>query len=315
LKDDGSVEFSDENDQPLAPRHRKLIVDQMGEGLTHWLQQQCDLWNKGIKQILRLHLDTPSPFIPASLVRSIFPVPEPLPPEHEENGIIGLFSAKRRQQVAHTNAEKQQRYEAIHRAWQDQKESYEKEQDEYESAFQRAQLGDIASMEKVLERHLGSITWPRETLACFEIDSHGKSIFLDVDLPEIEDLPMQEARLAKNGLKILVKDRSESQRRREYMQHVHAVGFRLAGEVFHLLPGIDLLTVSGYSQRADKATGHTRDDYLFSVQVSRGKWEALNFTDLASLDPVDCLGTMEIKRDMSKTGVFKPIEPFAISQS
>ncbi len=311
LKEDGSVAFLDSSDQPLPPRYRKAVIQQMGESLAQWLQEQCDLWNEGIDQILHLHLETPSPCRPPSFEPEPFPVPEPGPPTTETHGILGKFSSKRRASVAKRNAERQRQFEEARTAWLAQKAQHEVEQAERRQIFEDAQKGDASRMEKILERRFSSISWPRETQVSFEVVPNGTCVYLDVDLPEIEDLPDQEARIAKSGLKILVKDRSETQRRKEYMQHVHAIGFRLAGEVFHLLPTVDLVVLSGYSQRPDKTTGQIRDDYLYSVRIDRSKWEVVNFDQLQAVDVLECLGAMEIQREMTKTGVFKPIEPYA----
>lgn len=311
LMDDGGVAFLDTNDQPLPPRHRKMVIQQMGESLFQWLQQQCDLWNKGMDQILNLHLEAPSPAASPSFKSELFPVPEPVLPPSEGQGIIGMVSSKRRDSVAQRNAEREQQFEKIRAAWLAQKAQHQAEQEERRMTFDQAQRGDISSMEKILANHLRSIAWPRETQVSFEVGSDDRSVYLDVDLPEIEDLPTQQARIAKSGLKILVKDRSETQRRKEYMQHIHAIGFRLAGEVFHLLPIVNLLVLSGYSQRTEKTTGHTRDDYLYSVRINRSQWKAINFDELQGVDVVECFGAMEIRRDMTKTGLFKPIEPYA----
>jgi hypothetical protein len=157
---------------------------------------------------------------------------------------------------------------------------------------------------------LGRVEWPRETVVSVEVDYTATGVLIDVDLPEIEDMPDKSATVAARGLKLNIKDRSAAQRRREYVTHVHGVAFRVIGEVFAALPRIDHVLASGFSQRADRSTGQASNEYLFSVRVARSAWAALNFSRVADLDLPSCLGKFDIRRNMTSTGVFKPIEPF-----
>ena len=165
-------------------------------------------------------------------------------------------------------------------------------------------------MERWLEENLQDISWPRETLISLEIAEQGQHIRLDVDLPEIEDMPSKTAAVPARGLKLSVKDLPAVQVRKRYMAHVHGVGFRIIGETFAALPCARRVTLSGFSQRHDTATGEVRDDYLYSVSVARDDWERIDFEQLARIDVVESLAQFDIRRQMTKTGIFKPVEPF-----
>jgi len=93
------------------------------------------------------------------------------------------------------------------------------------------------------------------------------------------------------------------------MAHVHGIAFRLIGETFAALPIVQRITLSGFSQRNDPATGQLRNDYLYSVLVDREAWSHIDFAQLTAIDVVEALGRFELRRQMSKTGIFKPIEP------
>ena len=69
--------------------------------------------------------------------------------------------------------------------------------------------------------------------------------------------------------------------------------------------------ISGYSQRADKKTARVGDEYLYSVRVSRAGWAESDFSNLQELDVVEALTRFDLRRSMSKNGLFKPVEPFA----
>ena len=89
------------------------------------------------------------------------------------------------------------------------------------------------------------------------------------------------------------------------------IALRLIGTVLAALPAIRTVRVSAYSQRLDSATAQQRDDYLLSVNATRAAFGGINFEQLDQLDPVAALERFELRRDMSKNGTLKPIEPFA----
>jgi len=123
-------------------------------------------------------------------------------------------------------------------------------------------------------------------------------------------MPNKTATVPQRGFKLSVKEMGATQVQKLYMRHVHAVGFRIAGEAFSASPKIEEVILSAYSQRPDKTTGKMEDQYLYSVGIPRAKWIAIDFGNLGQVDVVDAFTRFELRRDMTKTGVFKPIEPF-----
>jgi len=95
------------------------------------------------------------------------------------------------------------------------------------------------------------------------------------------------------------------------MQLAHGTVFRAIGEAFFVLPQLQEVVASAYSQRPDPATGNIRDDYLLSTRVRRTVWMEINFENLEALDVVVCFERFELRRRVTKTGVFQPVEPFA----
>lgn len=165
-------------------------------------------------------------------------------------------------------------------------------------------------METFFGEVLQDIAWPRETLVSFEFCDDGSRLAFDVDLPEVEDMPNKTATVPARGYKLSVKEMSATAVQKLYAQHVHAIGFRLIGEAFGMLPKVQEVALSGYSQRKSKMTGHEGDEYLYSVVVPRSGWEQLNFSHLDAIDVIDAFTRFELRRNMTKTGVFKPVEAF-----
>jgi hypothetical protein len=201
--------------------------------------------------------------------------------------------------------------------WQAQVEAAqarEREHDEEQARLQRMFEEDVRTdteaMAKAIEIRLQSIEWPRETAVSFDLREDGRIVLLDVDLPEIEDMPAHTYTVLKRDMMLAKKEVSEKRIRELYMRHVHAVGLRLLGEIFAMLPACECVVLSAYSQRPSKQTGQTGDEYLYSVRATRDQWLKLNFDDVAKVDLVQAFDAFEVRRTMSKTGVFKPVEPF-----
>jgi len=187
---------------------------------------------------------------------------------------------------------------------------FERSQEERRKFIEEERLNNPAAMQDFLEESLQTIVWPRETLISYDVVNEGTEVLLDVDLPEIEDMPEQQVRVNKKDLRLTCKDISETQKRKDYFAHIHAIGFRLIGEVFVSLPTVSTVVFSGYSQRPSKTTGRIVDEYLYSVRVHRDKWEDINFQNLAAIDIVSCFEEFELRRKATKTGIITSIEPF-----
>ncbi|MDK2958967.1 MAG: hypothetical protein PWP47_1011 [Synergistaceae bacterium] len=66
-------------------------------------------------------------------------------------------------------------------------------------------------------------------------------------------------------------------------------------------------TLSGYGE-----PGREEDQYLFSLRVHRDRWDDTNSFAPAGIDPGEAVGGFETRRNMTKTGIFKSVEPFSL---
>jgi len=196
--------------------------------------------------------------------------------------------------------------------WQTAKQEHEAAESRRRAFLEQAIISDPDAMEAHLGAKLNEIVWPRETIISFDVSPQGRALWIDVDLPEIEHMPHQEASVPSRGLKLTVKEMKPAQMQRLYMRHVHGVGFRIIGESFAALPSIQLIVLSAFSQRPSRATGNVENEYLYSVKVTRQEWEGLNFENLAAIDIVECLAGFDLRRKMTKNGSFTSIEPFEV---
>lgn len=189
--------------------------------------------------------------------------------------------------------------------------------DEMEQQRQLIEVGiyrDQAAMEAYLEMALQDVEWPRETNVDFDLVDQGQLACLNVDLPEIDDMPKRTASVPQRGMRLSIKELSLTKVQRMYAAHVPGVAFLIIGETFAALPLVQQVVLSGYSQRRSATTGQINDDYLLSVRVRRDEWSRIDFDQLQAIDVVEALAQFEMRRTMSKTGIFKAVEPIAASE-
>lgn len=313
LQEDGSLVYTDVAGEPVPAEIVRIFVKQNQPRIREWLEEQCARVNGGTEAILNVHLTTPQPGSAPGFALVPFQQPPPAQPVEVQVSWLDRLISGHRARLEHRNAVEQARHEQEYQVWEEAQRQHEEEQARASAFHNQVRGGDREAMLAWLEHRLSCIEWPRETNISLEILEEKSTIYLDVDLPELEDMPTQEARLGGRGDRLVVKARSETQRRKEYMLHVHAVAFRMIGEVFAALPSVASVVISGYSQRLDPSTGKVRDEYLYSVAVDRAAWQAINFNRLADLDVVPCLEGFDLRRNMTKTGVFRPIEPITPS--
>lgn len=165
---------------------------------------------------------------------------------------------------------------------------------------------DAAAVEQRIERWLRELTLPVEFSVQYEYSSAG-TLMLDLDLPEIEDLPEQKAVEMTGGS---VKPRAKSLRelREEYQTCVLGLAVFFASSMFALSSGIRQVLISGYTQRRDRKTGEMEDCYIFSIAFER---EAFERTDVGNEDPCRFCDRFRSRINVLSTGEFKRIEPYS----
>lgn len=315
VEEDGTLRFTDAEGQVLSQEWIDRAKRQMGEQIRGLIQNSCDEINARVRALGTIHEQTPAPherlrFEPQEFGKA---APEKLPPK--PHGFLGWLLKSVRQRIDAENAKREADHQQAVKEWETAKAAFEQSEQARKEVLEERVFVEVAAMEEVLEGALQSIAWPRETSVSAEVDDGGRLVLLDVDLPEIEDMPKTTASVPARGLKLNVKEMSPSSLQKLYMQHVHGIGFRIIGEVFAVLPKAEDVVLSAFSQRAHKATGEVADEYLYSVRVKRDQWAKINFDNLESLDVVAALERFELRREMSKTGVFKAIEPITISSA
>lgn len=312
VEDDGTVTFRDQAGNLLDERLVKQAKAQQKDAIQGLMQTACDEINGHLEALEHIHYVTPTPDWHPAYEPQPYPEPKPFKPALRRYGLLDRLFASRRTRIDRENAGAESTYNANMLIWNRGLREHEAREQARKALFEEKVHTEVPAMEIVLEESLMDIVWPRETSLESEIRDGGRVVMIDVDLPEIEELPRKTAAVPARGYKLSIKELAATRLQQLYMRHVHGIGFRIVGEAFAVLPKAEEVVLSGYSQRPDKATGEVQSQYLYSVRVQRPEWGRINFANLDDVDPVEALGRFDIRREVSKTGLFKEIVPFEV---
>lgn len=307
----GNVRYLHDDGTPMNEGEARVLRRHAREALREQLAQHCQQLNADLDRLGRLHETTPAPHATGYATRD-FALPPPPRPTQQSPAWWQAFWPPAKARLSQTNQRRQAAFDAAYRDWEWQKAAH----DAREFARQRREVEevwhDLDAMAHTLEERLAEIDWPRETVIDFDLGDNDRTIAVDVDLPGEEEMPDRDWRMPAKQVKLTPRRLSATRRRTLYRDHVHGIALRLLGAVFARLPTVQEARVSGYRQQPDPATGGVRDQYLFSVKVTREQWGKIHFDRLDQLDPVAAIEAFVLRRDMTKTGIFRDIEPFTL---
>jgi hypothetical protein len=307
----GPVSLIDGAGLPLSDDLQEVAWKHLGEELLDQLTKRCDEIREGIRSLATLHHATPDPTSTLSYESTSFEASEPVAPTPEGYHWLWRLLPWHRQVVESDNEQKNAEFRTAYQEWLDASTAHVQQEADRQKRFRLRDELRKADIEDFLEWHLSGLQWPQDTSVDLTLSEDVCRLALDIDFPEIEDLPQGFPEVVKKKRELRVKPLSQTAKRRLYAAHVHAVVFRLVGEAFYAAPTVQEVVASGYTQRPDAATGAMRDDYLISVIVERSAWEEIDFSKLEHVDPVEALGRFSIRRKMTAGGIFRAIEPFA----
>jgi hypothetical protein len=179
---------------------------------------------------------------------------------------------------------------------------------ERKELYELAKTGeDQDAIEKVLNIAINGLDFFFDTTCSFNINTNENSIYLDIDFPEIEDMPTSISIVRKTRMSIEQKPKKDAEIRRDYIIHIHGLSLRIVSVIFALFPTIATVTVSGYTQRRDEITEDINDNYVLSVKFTRYDFER---TVSPNVDPIICISRFPNKRSMTKDGLLETIIPF-----
>lgn len=131
------------------------------------------------------------------------------------------------------------------------------------------------------------------------------TVMIDLDLPEIEDMPQDKlTELADGTLKIKKKTQKES--RTDYQTCVFGLGAYVAAHVLNLVPAAKQAAVSAYTQRRNEKTGDAEDVFIYSVVYTREAFKK----GYQQEEPEAFAGRLRSRYYVLASGVMKGIAPF-----
>ncbi len=180
-----------------------------------------------------------------------------------------------------------------------------------EYVFQKRNLenilqGSVNYVNEKIEAILSDIILPVEFSVSYEYHSEYNQLKIDLDLPEIENMPQVKANILSSG-KISIKQKTQKELKHEYAQCISGMAFYLGGTFFNISTNIKEILISGYSQRMNKANGILEDQYIYSLKLNRDKFPTLNFENI---DAIEAFSNFENHRSMSANYEFKTITPW-----
>lgn len=341
FRDESGIEITDPTLISIIKRTNQykeqiaqLKVQQINE-VAHKVQQM----QQDDAAFVEIYLQSPTvlkrPYYEAQLNRlepmryepKAFPTPMPtqetittaLSREADRN-VKGAPWKLRKLREEYFNAHYQERFTAAMAQWQTEKDAFDRSeietakqrnaeyQAEYEllkRSFEGALRGDADYIESAAEEWIAECELPVEIGTQFEYRENDHCLMVDLDLPEIEDLPTEVASQLANG-NIKIKEKTQKALRAEYASCVFGLVIFVAANLFNTSPEIERITISGYTQRNNK-DGYAVNDYILSTRFVREKFYCL---DYSAIDPEEFCQRFENRCKLTVTKIFKTIEPF-----
>jgi hypothetical protein len=172
--------------------------------------------------------------------------------------------------------------------------------------LENIQQGSLKYVEEKIDAILSDIVLPVEFSVSYEYYPEYNQLKIDLDLPEIENMPQAKANILSSG-KISIKQKTQKELKYEYAQCVSGMAFYLGGIFFNISINIKEILISGYTQRMNKASGVIEDQYIYSLKLNRDKFPSLNFENI---DAIEAFSNFENQRNMSSSYDFKTIHPW-----
>lgn len=204
--------------------------------------------------------------------------------------------------------------------WSEEKEKFEgnelkieKEKNkEYEEEYVNSKLylnnilnGDTDCIYNDIDIWLKELESPLEFDISYDYSKDEKTLWIDLDLPEIEDLPNQKAVQMANGNK-KIKLKTKQELNTDYKKYVFGLAIFMCSHLFNISPQIYNIVISGYTQRRI-SNGDIKDEYIYSIIFDR---ENIRKYNLIEVDPFEICMKFKNRCNITSTNIFKEIDPF-----
>ena len=164
---------------------------------------------------------------------------------------------------------------------------------------------DAATAEAAIEGWLEGSEAPIAFEIQAEVLPEKDTIMIDLDLPEIEDMPVNKLSELADGT-IKIKKKTKKEQYEDYRTCVFGLGEYVASHAFTAVPQAKKIVVSAYTQRRSEKTGEAMDVFIYSVVFERTAFAA----GYQERDPYDFCQDQRSRLYVLASGVMKEITPF-----
>ena len=144
---------------------------------------------------------------------------------------------------------------------------------------------------------------PMEYFLEISYDETNGKVIVDLDLPEIEDIPQNKIVVNPTG-KRSIKSKSQTNLREDYAHCVCGLSMYIAGIIFNTCIKIKEVEISGFTQRCGENSALATDQYVLLIRYTREQFMEIAFEKLTSLEIINFF---KHNMDMTKTFVLKEI--------
>ncbi|AOM82706.1 DUF4236 domain-containing protein [Salisediminibacterium beveridgei] len=323
---DQDVRFTRSDGTPLSSEETTALKRAHKEEITEIYQTKADEVNERTARLLELHQDAYDIHadLDQRLIESFGDSPEEpslqqYVQEREEeltqdfswfDKLIHLLPSKKKELNQAVNADAQM---AFIQEKTDHEEAL-RDRDE-EIKFRKTLLasvrkGQADAMADWAGIFLDELDFPLETDVDYDVVD-AQTVFVDVDLPNPDKVPVKEAEVLKSG-KLKITEKTQRDQRDHYARLAGGTALYLASYFLAYLPTVERVIVSGYQQQLDERNGHDQDVYIYSAMITRDGFQELN---LDQLHPLLALESFEHRMNATKTFILKEITPFSPTDS
>ena len=171
--------------------------------------------------------------------------------------------------------------------------------------LRRRLQNDPALIEGDITSWLSTLNLPVEMSAQIKYHPNTATLYVDLDLPEVEDIPTT-TKVAQNEGRPEI-EKTEMQIREDYARCIFSLTVFLAANLFNLNANIETIIISGYTQRRNRE-GDLQDEYIFSIEIARR-----SLIHKTVSDPWKFIFTCRNRMLMSPIYIFSTIKPIEIA--
>ena len=146
--------------------------------------------------------------------------------------------------------------------------------------------------------------FPFEYFVDVKYDEQNRRAIVNLDLPEIEDVPKQKVAITSTGKKS-IRQKSQTDLRSDYANCVFGLAMYVADIIFNTSLQISEVEIAAFTQRIDNNSAVPSNQYVYLVNFSRNLFSKIDFSQLSSIQVMDFF---KHYFNMTKSFDFKTIE-------